>query len=175
MTKPIMLRKITPKAIYDEKEGAKLLQEAKKIPKGKSFKVMTLIAYLTGKKHVSNDLGDSTKFIGRFRVIHGQDENIVVQSSALFLPGYLEEEIEANFDANGGFPMGFALELYVKDDSTNEKNTLGWAYAHDYLGDKAEGDPLDQIAADAGIGQIALPAPEPEGSKFDGPVKKPKA
>lgn len=166
MTKPVALRKITPKAVYNEAKDASLMQEAKKIPEGKAFKVMTLLAYITSKKQVVNDLGDSTKFVGRFRAINGKDESKVFQSSSLFLPGYLEEEVEANFDANGGFPMGFALELYIKDDSKNENNTLGWCYSHAYLGDVEEGDPLDALAENAGV-MKAIPAPDkaPEPSK----------
>jgi len=141
------LRKITIKAVC----GAPDLEE---IIKRKKFDLMDVYGKATRMKTVTSDFGTAVRFIGQFRAVNLATGE-VFESTRLYLPGSMEEELSAAMDNGGSAEFGIRINV-----NYDKATTVHYYYDCINLVEPASNDVFALLENKMKEAVKALPAPK---------------
>lgn len=141
------VRKISIKAVCGTPDIEKVIAK-------KKIDLMDVYGVAQRTKAVTTDYGDAVRFIGKFRAVN-LETGEVYESTRLYLPSAMEEDLSAAMNAGGNAEFGVRINV-------NYDKSLATKYYYDFVSliEPQNQDALLSLEAKMKDAAKALPAPK---------------
>jgi hypothetical protein len=172
VSRPKLLRKITPKTVTEE-VGINLLALNRPVEKQELYK---LYARISGTKMTTTTLGESMGFLGDFRAVTPSGKRFMAAKAYIpVIDSMIYSALENARDQDaGGDPkavLQIAISIGIKPAPTNKPSMTGYEFDVQILSQPAEDDPLERLERETT--QLALAGPDTAAGDANGSEARP--